>query len=153
LSQTSIPFEYPPTNPGNLGECTQAELKFAATEKANKQVTYTVSATLNPGRHCDRGPSIAVLEFFVLNPALLIQWETQTYAYTWQDVAASVFSTWGMSLTLLAFLFPWQEPAGEVKQRKFVLDRDSSSPQQEVQDKDARDKSIPLAQWEDGSQL
>jgi len=151
LFQSSIPFEYPPTDPGNLDDCSQAGVKFTATENPLEQVTYTVSVTLNPNRHCDRGNSIAVLEFSMLFPPLVIQWEKQTYSYTLQDVATSVFAVWSTSLTIIAFLFPWQESTIGIKQRKFVFAHGSRPPQQGSRDKEALDTSIPLAQWDGGS--
>jgi len=38
-----------------------------------------------------------------------VQFETQTVAYTWTDLFAAAASNFNLSLTVLAFLFPWRQ--------------------------------------------
>jgi len=38
-----------------------------------------------------------------------VQFQTQTVAYAWSDIFAAVSSNFNLSLTVLAFLFPWRQ--------------------------------------------
>jgi hypothetical protein len=78
-----------------------------------------------------------------------VPWETQVHSFTVQDFFTAIFSNASISLTVLAFLFPWHIP-GMRARRRFVLDGDGAEEEKEHDD-DGDDKRAPLMQVQHAS--
>jgi hypothetical protein len=75
-----------------------------------------------------------------------VSWEQQGYAYSWQDLLATVFANFNISLTIVAFCFPWKQV---FHQRKFRCDVDDEFDL--PWDSEKANFARPLAQSEHGA--
>ncbi len=139
--QSAALFCRPLQEPPNSSYTVQAYPKFSVlqTIDGRTRTSLTVSTTSTQMKRTAGGSAMGLVVLIPSANSLPVQWETQFYAFTLNDLATSASSYFGISLTLIGFLFPWRDTFAPPTHREFRLVCKGCSNKTPAAEEDGRD--------------